>query len=141
LPFIGAYSASKSALASLTDALRIELRPWGIKVSLIEPSSIATPIWQKSLVAAEQSFAASPPAAATLYGPILRFVRAAGARAGANGASTDETVRVIVHALIAKRPRTRYLAGKGVRLRVAFTLLPDRLRDWLVVRRLTRYSR
>ncbi|HUE75360.1 MAG TPA: SDR family oxidoreductase [Chloroflexota bacterium] len=141
LPFIGAYNASKSALASLTDALRVELRPWGIEVSLIEPSSIATPIWEKSLATAEEIFADSPPAATALYGPALGFLRAIGARAGTTAVSTDQVVRAVVHALTAKRPKTRYLVGKSVRLRVAFTLLPDRMRDWLVARMLPRYGR
>ncbi|MEK7693262.1 MAG: SDR family oxidoreductase, partial [Chloroflexota bacterium] len=45
-PFTGPYSASKFAMEALTDALRIELRPWKIEVSIVEPGSIATPIWE-----------------------------------------------------------------------------------------------
>ena len=43
MPFIGPYAASKFALEALTDSLRVELRPWGIEVSIIEPGPIATP--------------------------------------------------------------------------------------------------
>ena len=46
-PFVGPYAASKFAMEALTDALRCELRPWGIQVSIVEPGSIATPIWEK----------------------------------------------------------------------------------------------
>src|SRR3972149_6942761 len=46
-PFLGPYTASKHAMEGLSDALRQELRPWGIHVALVEPGSIATPIWQK----------------------------------------------------------------------------------------------
>ncbi|MDB5092090.1 MAG: Oxidoreductase, Glucose/ribitol dehydrogenase family, partial [Candidatus Eremiobacteraeota bacterium] len=46
-PFIAPYSASKFALRAVTDALRIELFPFGLSVSLIEPGSVKTPIWQK----------------------------------------------------------------------------------------------
>ena len=52
-PFTGAYSASKFALEALTDSLRMELRPWKIHVSLIEPGFIQTPILKKSVAAAE----------------------------------------------------------------------------------------
>ena len=47
-PLIAPYATSKFALAGLTDSLRGELRPWGIRVSLIEPGPVATPIWEKS---------------------------------------------------------------------------------------------
>ena len=47
-PYIGPYSASKYALEAISDALRIELLPWGISVSVIEPGDVATPIWKKS---------------------------------------------------------------------------------------------
>ena len=49
-PGTGAYCASKYALESLADALRIELRPWGIAVSLVEPGPIRTDIWGDILV-------------------------------------------------------------------------------------------
>ncbi|MGD1157325.1 MAG: SDR family oxidoreductase, partial [Terriglobia bacterium] len=45
-PFSGAYAASKFALEALTDALRVELRPWKIHVSIVEPGNIQTPIWK-----------------------------------------------------------------------------------------------
>ncbi len=48
LPFLGAYAASKHALEALADTLRVELRPFGIDVSLVEPGTIRTPIWEKS---------------------------------------------------------------------------------------------
>ena len=47
-PFLGPYSASKFALEALSDSMRLELRPWGISVSVVEPGPIATPIWEKS---------------------------------------------------------------------------------------------
>ncbi len=55
IPMMGPYSASKFALEALTDALRLELYPWGIEVSIIEPGAIATPIWSKSLSTALHS--------------------------------------------------------------------------------------
>jgi len=47
LPFLGAYAASKFALEAITDSLRVELAPFGIEVSVVEPGTIATPIWSK----------------------------------------------------------------------------------------------
>src|SRR5436190_20383212 len=48
-PLLGPYCASKFALEALTASLRMELRPWHIPVSIIEPGAIATPIWSKAL--------------------------------------------------------------------------------------------
>jgi NAD(P)-dependent dehydrogenase (short-subunit alcohol dehydrogenase family) len=54
LPFLGAYAMSKFALEAMADALRIELAPWGILVSIIEPATIATPMWTKPQPAVEE---------------------------------------------------------------------------------------
>ncbi len=51
-PYMAPYSASKHALEAINNALRLELRAWGIHVSIIEPGATATPIWDKSLAAA-----------------------------------------------------------------------------------------
>jgi len=47
LPFLGAYAMSKFALEAMADALRVELAPWGMHVVIVEPGTIATPIWSK----------------------------------------------------------------------------------------------
>ncbi|HEY7923524.1 MAG TPA: SDR family oxidoreductase, partial [Vicinamibacteria bacterium] len=47
LPFLGPYAASKHALEAIADSLRVELRPWGIHVAIVEPGSIRTPIWTR----------------------------------------------------------------------------------------------
>jgi NAD(P)-dependent dehydrogenase (short-subunit alcohol dehydrogenase family) len=47
VPMTGAYSASKFAVEALADTLRMELSPWGLAVSLIQPGAIKTPIWDK----------------------------------------------------------------------------------------------
>jgi short-subunit dehydrogenase len=44
VPFVAAYSATKFGVEAISDALRVELRPWAIKVACIEPGSIATPM-------------------------------------------------------------------------------------------------
>ena len=83
LPFLGAYAMSKFALEAMADALRVELAPWGIHVVIVEPGTIATPIWTKP----QRSAAELPPQAAELYGERLdRFRRLAGAaHRGARG--------------------------------------------------------
>src|SRR3990167_7866879 len=61
VPYSGAYAASKHALEAMTDALRIELRRWGIAVSIIEPGSVKTPIWDKARGEADRVLDAMTP--------------------------------------------------------------------------------
>ena len=75
-PFLGPYNASKFALEALTDSLRAELRPWGIQVAVIEPGSIATPIWEKSTAEADRMEATLPPEGHALYGKAIKALRA-----------------------------------------------------------------
>lgn len=134
-PFLGPYSASKFALEALTDALRIELRPWGIEVCIVEPGGIATPIWDKSLAAAADLERRLPPHAQQLYGEAIAAVRTATLRRVGAGIPPDRVARVVLHAIAASRPRTRYVVGGRARLRILLAgHLPDRLRDRLIVR-------
>jgi len=136
-PFTGAYAASKFALEALTDALRMELRPWNMHVALVEPGFIQTAITRKSLDAAEELRAGLPPEALQLYGPAMRTACDAIEREAAQGSSTAVVVKAVVHALAARRPRTRYIVGPRSRFQVGLgRALPDRWRDTFIVRHL-----
>ncbi|CAN5866859.1 SDR family NAD(P)-dependent oxidoreductase [soil metagenome] len=132
-PFMGPYSTSKFALEAITDSLRLELRPWGIHVSIVEPGVIATPIWQKSLLAAGELTAAMPEEAHTLYGRAIESIRHGVENIG--GIPAEMVARVVAHALTARRPRPRYVVGRDARMAVGLTYLPTRVRDWLVAQR------
>jgi NAD(P)-dependent dehydrogenase (short-subunit alcohol dehydrogenase family) len=134
-PFLGPYAASKFALEAVADALRVELRPWQIEVVLLEPGSIATPIWKKGEEDAAALSAALGPRAEQDYGQAMRAMREAAAAAGRRGISPDSVAAVVERALTVERPRTRYLIGRDARIRAAIVqLLPDRVRDRLVAR-------
>ena len=136
-PFTGAYAASKFALEALMDALRMELRPWKIHVSMVEPGFIQTPILEKSLSREEAMRAQLPAEALQLYGASMRAVRDAIEREGAQAAPTDVVVKAVVHALTARRPRTRYVVGANSGFQISLArALPDRWRDALIVRHL-----
>src|SRR6266699_3313713 len=140
LPFTGPYCASKFALEALTDSLRMELLPWNIPVSIIEPAYVTTPIWQKSLQGGEKVAAMLPPRAHELYGHAIasmhNIVSNIRKTALNNDVSADVVARVVEHALTANRPRTRYLVGTAALLRVLLGILPDRTRDRLITWRL-----
>jgi NAD(P)-dependent dehydrogenase (short-subunit alcohol dehydrogenase family) len=139
-PFVGAYSASKFALEALTDVLRIELRPWGIAVVIVEPGGIATPIWERSLATADRLLAEMPPELEQYYGPVIPVIRKSAQRTGARGTPPAAVADVVAHALTAARPRTRYVVGERANLVTRLVArMPDRLRDRLVARQLPKY--
>ena len=137
IPFVGLYSASKFAMEGLTDAMRMELKPWGIEVSIIEAGGIATPIWQKSTAAADEMIRNLPERAHELYGAAIPPFRKAAAREAQKAISPDIVAQAVTHALVSKKPGTRYSVGRNASLQVIIArLLPDRFRDGLILRRL-----
>ena len=134
-PFTGAYAASKFALEALTDALRLELAPWGIAVSIVEPGAVATPIWEKSAKTAEAMLGSVPPEALVLYAEAIEAVKRTAVDAAKRAVDPVDVARVVEHALTAARPRTRYVVGREAKFRAAMALLvPDRVRDNLVAK-------
>lgn len=130
LPFLGAYAMSKFALEAMADALRVELAPFGMHVSIIEPGTIATPIWSKP----QRTVDESPPEATELYGErVARFRALAAARASA-AVPADEVAKAVEHALTSPKPKTRYLVGPDAKRRARVEKLPDRLRDRMLTR-------
>jgi NAD(P)-dependent dehydrogenase (short-subunit alcohol dehydrogenase family) len=132
-PFGGPYSSSKSALAVLTDSLRVELKPWGIPVSLVEAGNVQTPIWDKHVQSVRELLAGLPPEDRALYENALAADLRMIWRISKRGSPAGEVAQAVVHALTASRPKSRYVVGSGARPLAALTkFLPDRLRDLLI---------
>jgi NAD(P)-dependent dehydrogenase (short-subunit alcohol dehydrogenase family) len=129
LPFLSPYAASKHALEALADSLRLELRPFGIHVSIVEPGTIKTAIWARSAKRADELIAGSDGELGELYGERIAAFREIALKRGAAGAPAQKVAKVVLEALTAERPHTRYLIGRDARLRAGFERLPDRLRD------------
>jgi NAD(P)-dependent dehydrogenase (short-subunit alcohol dehydrogenase family) len=129
LPFLGPYAASKHGLEAIADSLRLELRPFGIHVSIVEPGTIKTPIWARSAARADELIASSDGKLGELYGERIAAFREFALKRGAAGASADAVAKVVEEALTSDRPHTRYLVGRDAKLRAGFERLPDRLRD------------
>lgn len=136
LPFLGPYAASKHALEAIADSLRVELRPFGVEVSIVEPASIRTAIWTKGAARADEIARKADPARAALYAPrVARFREVALARGP--GGESHAVARVVEHALTAPRPKARYLVGRDAHLRAWIERLPTRVRDRALSRALT----
>lgn len=135
IPMVGAYSGSKFALEGLSDALRRELAPWGIFVSLIEPGQIATPIWDKSTQLADELVKQLPAEGVALYGARMDKLRARVVQGGERGIAPLHVAKAVEKALTARRPSARYLVGNDARSVAPLArFLPDSLLDWILAR-------
>jgi NAD(P)-dependent dehydrogenase (short-subunit alcohol dehydrogenase family) len=134
-PMFGAYHAAKFGLEAVGDVFRRELRPWGISVSVIEPGSIATEIWDRGQSEADAFLDRASDDQVELYGKSIAAYREVARQTAARGISPEKVAKAIAHALSARRPRTRYLVGADARAQAIFNrLLPDRAVDRLISR-------
>lgn len=127
-PLLGPYSMAKFALEAMSDSLRRELKPSGIKVSVIEPARIQTRIWEKSLADSGARLAAMDEGGRKSYGKmtdgLLRNARSP------EGDPVELVSDAIEHALTARRPKIRYPVGNEAKvLSVVTRLVPHRILD------------
>jgi NAD(P)-dependent dehydrogenase (short-subunit alcohol dehydrogenase family) len=133
LPGSGAYDSSKFAVSAISDVLRMELRSSGIRVALIEPGAVATAVWEKSLRGLDDLRGLTPPQQYAPYATLMSTLRRETERAARHAMPVDRVVRAVVHAMTARRPRTRYVLGADAWMWLALSWLPDRWRDRLIL--------
>jgi len=134
-PFMGPYASSKFALEAISDCLRVELRPWGIHVALVEPGDIDTPIWDKGIETLRKVRGELSQEAHDLYGPVFGLAEKSGRR----GIPAERVAEVVDHALFARKPKIRYLVGSDAKFVSFFRKLPASFRDWVISRKLPTY--
>jgi NAD(P)-dependent dehydrogenase (short-subunit alcohol dehydrogenase family) len=133
LPMTGAYHAAKFGLEGLGDSLRQELAPWGIKVVLVEPGSIDTPIWSSGEEDAQRILAKASPRVHELYGAMVERYRQVVRDTAERGIPPEKVAARIEHALEARHPRARYLVGVDAQVMARLKpLLPTPVFDRLI---------
>ena len=133
LPLHGAYSASKFAMEAVTDAFRLELRQWDINVTLVDPGGSASAIFGKTIAAIDEMERGLHQRGIDLYDDDIASVRALVEKTADEAAPADHVAKAVAKALTAKRPKTRYLAGKDARaIALMAKSLPDHLKDMAV---------
>jgi NAD(P)-dependent dehydrogenase (short-subunit alcohol dehydrogenase family) len=132
-PFLAPYSASKHAIEAIGDALRVELRSSGVQVALVEPGSVATPIWDKGRAEAD-SFTV-PPELEPQYGKVVASIRKMIDDTARRGVPPQHVAQTIARALSARSMRSRYVVGTDARAQIALkALLPDSVFDRVLAR-------
>lgn len=129
-PFIGPYAASKHALEGLSESLRREMMLFGIKVIIIAPGAINTPIWDKAEGIDIAAYKNSP------FLSALERVRAVMLAMGKKGLPPERVGELVHRVLTMASPRVRYAIVPD-RLQYFISLiLPRRVLDRMIARRL-----
>ena len=128
-PTISIYCSTKSGLSGFADALRVELIPTGIKVSVIEPGVVRTLLVQAAPQSLEKMLARMTNQDRKYYEPMMRKITHLSSNPDA-GVTTKETSRAIAHALLAPKPKIRYRVGADAKAAAIIRTLPYGAIDW-----------
>ncbi len=127
IPGGGWYAASKHAVEALSDAMRWELKQFGIKVTVIQPGPIKTAFSENVNKNRIPQNPESP------YGDITKKLTEIGAKSP--GAPVESVAKKIYKAAVSKKPKNRYIITKEARLiKIALKTLPPKLLDYIIVR-------
>ena len=126
IPFAGPYCASKHALEAVSDALRVEVAPWKIRVVVIEPGPIGTRFGDRTREARARILGTAGP-----YSSFYANAERASEKEFQRGKRSPELVaRVIVRAIESRSPRTRYRVAPLAKILIALkALASDRFLD------------
>lgn len=134
-PLVAPYAAAKFALEAITDSLALELRPWGIRVTLLEPGNVATPIWEKSVRRVQEVLDSLDADRQKLYADSRNDIERLGKAFSRGGIPSERVARAVVRALTARSPRSRYRVGFDSWFLSTFSpVVPDRIRYWITRR-------
>jgi NAD(P)-dependent dehydrogenase (short-subunit alcohol dehydrogenase family) len=123
---LGGYGAAKHGLVGLSSSLRAELAPFKIKVLLIEPGAIATPIWHRGLAAGEEVQSRDPESNAR-YADQMETASKMARRQSSSGLDPSVPAKVILKALKSDNPPPRQVVGRDAKVIAALVrVLPFR---------------
>lgn len=126
----GAYNGSKFAIEGIADALRMEVKPWGIDVVLIEPSNTATDMWGDAMEMFGNTISRLTETQRELYKGHIAGMRKAVKELQDSAVPVEGVVDDIVKGLTAEKPRARYIVGIPNRAQIALAgVLPTRVLD------------
>jgi NAD(P)-dependent dehydrogenase (short-subunit alcohol dehydrogenase family) len=126
----GPYAASKFAMEAMSDALRNELAPHGVRVVVVEPGGVRTEMSRVGLASLSRLDDGMTPEQSARYGALMRAIPAHVAAFTRAGVTSDVAAKRIAKAVTVSRPRTRYTIGATATFLIrASHILPDRMLD------------
>ncbi|CAN3130472.1 SDR family NAD(P)-dependent oxidoreductase [Mycobacterium sp. smrl_JER01] len=129
----GPYAGTKFALEAVSDSLRREVAPHGVRVIVIEPGAVRTEMLGRAVVGARDLLTAMTPEQRHRYGGLVHAINAQAEASTEKGLPAAAAAAVIAKAITTRRPRTRYTVGREAALLPVLRLLPDRLLDRILV--------
>ena len=138
-PGASLYSASKFAVRAITDSLRLELKPFGISVSLISPGAIESAIWVKGSEYKDKLRKTVNPDIAELYTPLRKF----GDRLNKEVKKIPaiEVAKVVANALKLTKPKRYYFVGNDIKSAKKISKMPKALLDYIISKRMQKLGR
>jgi NAD(P)-dependent dehydrogenase (short-subunit alcohol dehydrogenase family) len=134
LPGMSVYAASKFGMEAFSQSLRLEVRPFGISVSVLEPGAIATEIWGKGQASRKEIISKSDPEIIKLYEKLsksfeekfetMKFLQ------------PEDVAKKVFHAFTSKKPKRHYLIGDDAKSWAFIESLPEGLRDWIFYKKI-----
>ena len=130
MPTYGAYAGAKFALEAVSDSLRREVAPLGVRVVVVEPGGVRTEMATRGIATANDLAARMTPEQQERYGSLVRAINTLMASGTAAGLTAEAAARVIARAVTTRRPRTRYPVGRDAALLTRLSrVLSDRMLD------------
>lgn len=135
----GPYAATKFALEAVSDSLRRELAPSGVAVVVIEPGAVRTEMLGRAIATGVELVSGMTPEQSLRYGGLVHAVNAQAVSSTGSGVPAEAAAEVIVKAVTARRPRTRYTVGREAAMIRWLPWLPDRTLDRIFAAALRRH--
>jgi NAD(P)-dependent dehydrogenase (short-subunit alcohol dehydrogenase family) len=141
LAFPGAsvYCASKFAVRAISDSLRIELKPFDMKVIMVAPGAIESEIWEKGKAYKEKLRKTISPEISQLYKPLIKFGEKI--HAEMKKIPADEVAKDVAHAFTSSKPKSYYIVGKDAKGAAKAAKFPKGLLDWIITKRIQKLGK
>lgn len=134
IPGSSSYSGSKFAVRAITDALRLELKHFGISVSLISPGAVESEIWNKSRLYKDKIRKSADPQIFDDYKELIKFGESILEKV--KPIPAEEVAKSIAAVLSSSKPKRYYNVGSDCKAAAKFSKLPSSFKDKIILKKI-----